>query len=359
LVFFLKDLSPECNTVYQVNYNLSKQMIQQRITDPDKIDFNFIDKELKGGKHVIVQFSRNLYDSNKLSDINGLCLKYDYNFGVRFFGHHSIPFDFKTLLNIPYVKCLYVDCLTKANNVEILSKLKNIKKLSLGVYELKETEFLNYENLRGLNELIIGETKTKALNLDYLKDYQNLKYLIVCSHTKYIEAIGELSSLEFLSLNSIKKTPVYFINKLKKLKTLRFILGGRENIQEINENEIENLEIVWVRGFNNLSNVSKFVKLKTLLIENNIQLSNIHFDKELPALEYLKILNCKTLSSLTGIENLPFLKQLTINGTNIDFESVINQSLPNTLKSFAFYTTKKKVDDQIKVILEKKGYDAS
>jgi Leucine-rich repeat (LRR) protein len=180
--------------------------------------------------------------------------------------------------------------------------------------------------------------------------------VIIGDHSKNIDAIGELSYLEFLSLNSIKKTPVNFVNKLKNLKTLKFILGGRENFDEIEENEIENLDVVWVRGFNSLNDISRFKKLKQLLIEDNIQLPKVHFEKVQPHLTDLKILNCKTLSSLAGLENLPLLTQLRISKTNLDFDNVIKQKLPPNLKTFAFYTTKKKIDDKIKKTIQSKGY---
>lgn len=330
---------------------------QIRINDPETIDLEYIDKELTNNKHVIVQFSKPIYSENQISQLNTLCAKYDDNFGVRFYGHYSISFDFKILRKIPNVRCLYVDCLTYADNIQVLTELTQLKKLSLGVYELTAFEILKSENFQKLTELILTETKSKALNLDYLKYYKNLKFLIIGEHKKNIEAVGELSNLEYLSLNSIKKTPVPFVNKLKQLKTLMFILGGRENILEIEDNDIETLEIVWVRSFNNLSNISNFKKLKNLLIEDNIQLPKIHFGNNLPNLEDLKILNCKTLNSLTGLESLTSLRQLRIYKTNLDFESILNQKLSQTLKTFAFYTTKKKEDEKIKMILKERGFN--
>jgi len=329
---------------------------QKRISDPQTIDTDLIDKELKTGKDVLVQFSDKTYDEKKLAQLNELCGKYDKDFEVRFYGHYSTSFDFNILLKIPNVKSLYVDCLTKAHNVEAIRQLQNLQKLSFGVYELTETEILNSENLKKLSELIVTETKTKAFNLEYLRDYKNLKFLIIGGHTKNIEAVGELENLEYLSFNSVKKTPVPFVNKLRNLKTLKFILGGRENIHEIGENEVENLEIVWVRGFNDISNISNFRKLKTLLIEDNIQLQVVHFDSELSYLNDLKILNCKTLNSLTGLEHLPSLHQLRIYKTALDFDTLIKQPLPRSLKTFAFYTTKQKVDKEIQATLETKGY---
>jgi protein phosphatase 1 regulatory subunit 7 len=341
----------------EISNDIDKLMkVQNRINDPTDIDLDFIDKELKANKHVIVQFSDKTYTDKQLSILDGLCEKYNTDFGVRFYGHYSCSFDFKTVLKLPNVKCLYTDCLLKADNITAIGELDKLDKLSLGVFELKETEILNTENLKHVSELIITETRTKALNLDYLGDYKKLKFLIIGEHKKNIEAIGEISDLEFLSLNSIKNTPIGFVNRLNKLRTLRFILGGRENIQEIEENEIENLELVWIRGFNDLGNISMFKKLKTLLIEDNIQLPKIHFDQELKELKDLKILNCKTLQSVTGLNRLTALEQLRIYKTAIEFDTFIKDEFPNSLKTFAFYTSKKKVDDIIRKTLDKRGY---
>src|SRR5690606_9460420 len=107
-----------------------------------------------------------------------------------------------------------------------------------------------------------------------------------------------------------------------------FVLGGRNNLDEIRENEIETLQIIRVQGFNSFKTISNFKKLKNLLIEDQIQLKEFHFEDENSSLEDLKILNCKTFNSLTGIEKLNNLKQLRIYKTEIDFEEFIKQSFP-------------------------------
>ncbi|AKQ46310.1 hypothetical protein TH63_12850 [Rufibacter radiotolerans] len=330
--------------------------IQNRFQNPERIDRNLIERELKEGKEVIVQYSEGLYNDKILSEINELCSVYDENFGVRFYGHYSGSFDCKVVGKIPNVKSLYLDCLIKADNLLVVTKLKNLKKLSLGVFELKEVDFFNADNLKNLNDLIITDTRTKALNLDYLKEYNNLTSLTICGHTKNIDAIGELSDLEYLGLNSISKVPLDFINRLRKLKTLNFVLGGRENINEIEENNIENLEIIRVRGFKSFTNISNFNSLKKLLIEDQIQLPELIFDKPFNGLEDLRLINCKTFNKLQGIRNLPSLKQLRIYRTDIDFNSFIKQPFPKYLDILAFYTSKSKVDKEIKAILGELGY---
>ncbi len=329
---------------------------QIRITDPKEIDISGIESALRSGKHIIVQFSDDAYTDNMLSELNGLSERYDSAFGIRFFGHYSVAFSCKTLLKIPSVKSLYIDCVTQANDISVLSELEYLQSLALGVFELTDTEILNAKNFRQLHTLILSETRTKALNLDHLRYYKNLRSLFLNGHTKNIEAVSCLSNLKFLSLNLPKKTSVKFVNDLKHLKTLKFILGGRENISEIEENNIEVLEIVWVRGFNDLGDTSRFKALRTLLLENNVQLKELRFDSELRYLNDLKILNCKSLHTLLGLSNLPSLNQLRIYQTNIDFHHFKDEKFPKALKTFAFYTTNKKMDTEINAELAHRGY---
>lgn len=325
------------------------------IDNPTSIDTVFIDKELSKGKTVLVQFSGATYNKDKLTQLNDLCKDYDQNLAIRFYGHYFSKFDCSVVKQISNVKNLSIDGLKDFDNVYALTELENLKVFALGIYDLKEPEFLKADNFKQLLELDINATN-KKLNLEYLRNFKSLKYLTIEEQTKNIEAIGEVSNLEYLCLRSIKNKPIEFINNLKKLKTLKFLLGSRKNINEIDENKIENLEISRVRGFNDINNVSKFTKIKTLSIEDNIQLSEINFDTELSGLTDLEILNCKTLNSLTGIENLTSLTQFIVGKTDINFETVVKQKLATTLKVFEFYTGKKNIDADIEAILQEKGY---
>ncbi len=329
---------------------------QHRIQDPDVIDENVISRLLDENKEVIIQFSSEVYNAHVLSKINKLTAKYDENLTIRFYGHYSSSFDCSIVNQIPEVKSLNIDCLRRAHNLESVTKLAKLKKLGIGVFELKETDILSAKNFQNLNQLFLFDTKTKALNLEYLSNYKNLNYLIIAGHTKNIEAIGSLKRLEELSLNGISKVSLSFVNELALLRNLSIILGGRDNISEVEGNDIENLNLTWIRGLNDLENISRFRKLKTLLVQDHIRLPNIHFDTKLTNLTDIKVLNCKTLTSLTGLENLPALHQLRVARTDIDFEKFIKQPLPSKLKILAFYTAKNKVDAQLKSRLKELGY---
>ncbi|MDO7848242.1 hypothetical protein Q5H92_17880 [Hymenobacter sp. M29] len=327
-----------------------------RIDNPTSKDNDLIQNELKSGKEVILQFASRIYTDEVLANINMLCRESDENLCIRFYSHHSKLFDCKTLLKISYVKCLYIDCLHDVLNLDYLKELKHLKILSLGVFEMRDTEILDSENLKNLTGLFISDTSSKAFNLDYLRKFKKLKSLRIAGHTKNIDAIGELVELNDLSLNAVKKVPVGFINRLKDLKNLSFILGSRENLNEIEENSIENLDIIRVRGFNDLSCIRRFTKLQNLKVEDQIQLSEICFENEFPLLIDLRILNCKSLATLNGMNNLTGLESLVVYQTNIDFDKFIEQTFSNNLKTFGFYTTKAKADRVIKEVLEARGY---
>jgi protein phosphatase 1 regulatory subunit 7 len=327
-----------------------------RIESPNTVSEQEIQQHIQEGKRVIVQFVSQNYNRQILDRLNNLCAKYDDNFHVRFYGHYGESFDCNVLNNLPNVKALSIDCLIKADNIEAVTKLTNLQRLAIGVFEMKETDILSAENLQHVKELILLDTKTKAFNLEHLVKYQNLSSLVISGHTKNIDAVSTLNRLRTLRLNSILKLPLHFVNALTELKSLSIILGGRDNIHELAENKIEDLELVWIRGLNDLSNIGNFRKLKTLRIEDQIRLSHIDFDRELPELSDLKILNCKTLSLISGLENLPALNQFRVYKTSIDFEQFVQQPLPNSLQVLAFYTTRNKVDAQIKERLKIMGY---
>ncbi|WP_391574945.1 hypothetical protein [Cohnella sp.] len=290
-----------------------------------------------------------------MEDVDELCAIFDENFGVRFYGHYSLSFDGRTLLRIPHVKMLHLNSLTQAHNTEALAKLEHLHSLHLGIYELENSDILGIETLRSLRELTIISDK-KILNLQHFKAYSHLEHLHVGGKVKNLDAIGDLQDLNYLALHSISKLPLHFINRLKKLKHLRILLGGREHIQEIEENEIDHLEICRVRGFHDLTNITSFRALTSLVIEDQIQLNEIRFDREMKALEELSISNCKGLTGLTGMKQLSSMRKLRIFKTAIDFDCFIHQNLPSSLSIVEFATAKSKVDQEIQNSLLKLGF---
>jgi len=313
------------------------------IHNPTVIDQTEIDTALKNNKDVLIQFSEKLYSDEILSEINRICSIFDANLTVRFYSIGE-NFDCSVIEKIPMIKSLTVGSCPAVDHLEVISTLQHLEKLDISVYEMKETEILNADNLKDLKSLKVGSTKIKGLNLEYLRSYSQLTHLVIEEQTKNIRAIGECKNLNHLFLGRISKVPLDFVNELNNLKSLSLLLGARPNIHEIKNNNIESLGICWVRGFNDFSNSYNFGRLRRLSIEDQAQLSQLHFGQPLPELELLRVSNCKNLTALTGLENLSNLRTMKINKTDVNFEPFIAQPLPERLRVIDFYTGKMKRD---------------
>jgi len=327
-----------------------------RIDNPKTLDEKLILTELNNNKEVIVQYSENIYNPKSLSLLNNICEKSDENLCFRFYGYYPSCFDCSNLKYLPSVKSLFLDCLQNVSNFEEVKLLQQLKKLNIGIYNFDHKDFLSWNNLKKITYLCLVETKNNNIDLKYLEEYKDINTLFLNGHIKNINSISKLTKIKELSLCIPSKSSIDFINNLTELRKLKFILGGRNNLDEINNYSVEHLEIIRVKGFSSFKNISMFKNLRTLLIEDQIQLESIIFENEIISLSDIKIINCKTLNKIDGLSHLKNLNQIRIYKTNIDFNTFINQKLPDSLKILAFYTTKKQLDKEIKKKISEMGY---
>ncbi|QCX38640.1 hypothetical protein FF125_09425 [Aureibaculum algae] len=329
------------------------------VTNPETIDKHFIASEVELGNNVIVQFDDSTYTYEMLFDLNGLASELNNNLQIRFYGHSNKIFDCKTLLKVKNVKSLSINCFKKVKNLNQLSELERLEKLIIGIEDFKEIEILNSDNLKSIVELNLGDTKN--LNLEHLKGYKKLNWLGISGQFKNLESIGKIENLETLHLSSIsKKEPLDFVNQLKKLKNLHISLGSRENIDEINGEQLETLKLLWIKNLQSLHNISRFENLKYLQVENQRNIETIEFDSEMKSLSRLGIINCKGLIKLKGLEHLKVLNTLVITRSlKLEFDNIINQKLSATLKHFNFVTERKPLDKEIKEKIRSLGYSTT
>jgi protein phosphatase 1 regulatory subunit 7 len=331
--------------------------VEERITDVVKINKLQVERIFAAGKTPTLQFSEACYSKSVLTKIDKLCEEYGAKIEVRFYGHYSKGFDASVLQYLPSVASLSVDCLQSATNLVALSKLACLRKLSLGVYFLDDAAILSKLNLAKLEELAIGESKKKDIDVSPLATCGRLKELRIAGHTTNLEVVGRLRSLKSLTLRSISNTQnLKFLNTIATLRRLKIILGGRRGINEIKHRHLEDLEIVWVRGFEDGSFPSNFPGLRRLAIQDQIKLKTITFTSRSARLQYLRISNCKELKVIDGIKNLRNLEHLRVYKTSIDLAHLADAPLPKSLAVCALYSGKSKVDQQIRTMLDSRGY---
>jgi protein phosphatase 1 regulatory subunit 7 len=332
-------------------------MRPERIQNPNSVERPAIEAKIAAGRHVILQFDKPVYSSELLGKINNLCGELGQNLEVRFYGHYGDKFDAAHLRFLPDVAALSIDCLHEAANLSALGDLSNLRRLSLEIHQLNEPGFLKSLQLQNLEQLALGETVKSSLDLSPLQMCSKLTELHLVGHTRNIDCLTRLPGLRKLSLRQIsKKQNLEFVSKIQILKHLIIILGGRTDILEIQHAALEELEILRVLGFSSLDNLNAFPSLRSLVIEDQIRLEKIDFTAASQNIQSIGIFNCKKLRNLEGLNHLANLKSIRIGMTAIEMDSILQQRLPAPLKTFGFYTGKKKENAMARAKLDAMGY---
>ena len=328
----------------------------QRIHNPASIDAAALRAAIAADGKVIVQFGEHFAPQPLLADLDALAATCGAALEIRFFGYHFTPFDAAILRALPHAANLSLDCHTSAVNLRHLGELRHLQRLQLGAYEMQEHDLLALENLRTLQYLSLGETRKANIDLAPLRHWPRLAQLHTTGHVKNIAAITALPALTKLSLSQIKsKDAVDFISAMPALTRLRFILGGRTSIAHVTAPLLEELEVVRVRGLEDLGDLGRFPRLRRLSVEDQIKLAELRLGEN-TALAWLVLRNCKTLERLAGIAPLPALNNLAVYLTQLDIDALLAGGLPAALKHLTLATGKRKRDEEIEAQLAALGY---
>jgi protein phosphatase 1 regulatory subunit 7 len=327
-----------------------------RLNGDEEIDVSVLERHIGDGAKVVVQFSQSGYSKKKLVLLNQLASSHGRNFEIRFYGHYFESFDASVLKHIPEARCLSIDCLTTAKNLENLAGLQKLEELSIGIFELDYPDILSYCTSANLKVLSIGPTRKSNIDLARVGDWQGLQALYVNGHSRNVSAVCKVLSLRSIGLESFGKSePLEFLARVPNLKSLKLILGGRTSIDELDLPRLRELQIIRVKGLQTLGSLGRFKNLETFFIEDQLRLEEIKVGSNAKLFD-IRILNCKGLRSVEGFRNLKAVSSLLVSRTAIDSDHFLAEGLPSSLKSISFFTGKRKRDDEIQTFLNAKGY---
>lgn len=211
-----------------------------------------------------------------------------------------------------YTQIADVACSSEAKDYNSLSRLKNLRELSVADSPIKDTEFLkNMPELEKLSLLSIADTERKSVDLTN------------------ISRCPELNDI-FLRLTRIESLR-YFSN-LTKLKDL-YLYGGRNRI-DLNISNCENLENIRLENFDipDLRGIENARNLKTLEIlycssedTDDVAINTVNLDpiKELSELKTLKIVRFNYPIDISALDKCQKLKCVDLTNcelVNSDFE---------------------------------------
>ena len=167
-----------------------------------------------------------------------------------------------------------------------------------------------------LENLHLGEFNSKKISFNFFADLSNLKSLNVVKQPKGLESIVQLSKLTELALTGYSIEKLYFLNDLKSLKRLYIGFGTSNNIDTINQLEnLEELDILWVKQLADISAISKLTNLIKLKIENEKQIKYLPDFSQLKRLKNIRLMNISNLEDISSLKN-SYVEEFIITGPN-------------------------------------------
>jgi len=231
---------------------------------------------------------------------------------LRVYGHYGIECCFDFLRWVPNVRSFSADCLMHATGIEHLCYLSELKSLRIGVFELKDFQFLASMPTT-LTSLGLGATRSKAPSLSPLDRFQSLQTLYIEGHHKGIEVLSELTNLTDLTLRSVTTRDLSYLKPLHALRSLDIKLGGIRDYSGIEEkSSLQYLEMWQIRDLKDVDILGSLVGLQNLLLQSLPHITTFPTLSRLSRLRRILIENLRGLTDFSSLEFAPAIEEFAL-----------------------------------------------
>lgn len=221
---------------------------------------------------------------------------------------------------------------------KFIDYIPNVKNLKIQSFLTKDFSPLRQKS--DLTQLLISETKSSAVDVEFISEFKELKTLSIDGMKKGIPKIELLENIENLNLRGVKLKDLTFIKNLVKLRLLKLMFGHYDDLSVlsdlpnlvylglsrvrgiedyrflINQSTIEFLHFEGMTGIEVLPSLSGTRALRKIYIENMTRLTDVACLSEADKLEEFWLLFPENVN-----------RQLARNVLNQAIEILVN--LPN------------------------------
>lgn len=174
-------------------------------------------------------------------------------------------------------------------DLEVLKHLPNLIDLRIELTDNIDLAPIN--KFCKLKSLAIGGDK---IFIKEITKQESIEELFVFERVKDIELIGEMQNLRKLTISNMSLKNLGFLQGLKQLKELHFILGGTKNLEVLSEMDtVEVISFTWVRELKmeHLKPINDMRSLKKIKFDRQRHLLNLDWlkDKSIKT----EIISCK------------------------------------------------------------------
>lgn len=276
---------------------------------------------------------------------------------LRVYGFYSQECDLAFLRNMTHVRKFSADCLRSVVNAEAVCDLRELRSLSIGVYDLESFDFLKGLATEKVFKLALMATRSKKPDLGILAAFPHLTTLFIEGQERRIETIAGLPDLCDLTLRSVSPDNLDFIKPLQHLTSLDIKLGGITNLQALRGlNTIKYLELWQVKGLSDIGVVGTMLGLQSLFLQSLKNVVSIPDLSRLTRLRRVFLENMKGLKDFAPIASAPALEEfvhaMATGSSPEDYAALLGAG---TLKKAAVRFGSKKKDDAFRALARRHG----
>ena len=267
------------------------------------------------------------------------------------FSEHLSEKDFKTLSDFmkeKRINHLRVYGLNSVKNLDFLRHFDSIRELSVDVWDIEWLDGIDtqYANLRSLD---LGSTKSKRFSLAFLPSFEDLKQISIDGFEKDVEAIGEVITLEELTLRSVTLDDLDFVGQLTSLWWFALKLGGTRNIMALSDTRPKYLEIWRARGLKNIDVISEMETLQFLFLQTLYRIWALPDLSNLSDLRKITIEDLRNLNNIRALFTASSIKELDVKGFNrVKVEDFISLKSHPSLERASIFTGSEKKNELVK-----------
>lgn len=230
---------------------------------------------------------------------------------LRIYGHYGKVCDLSFIERIPSLRKVSADCLIDAKEIEVVTKLKNLEHLAVGIFDLDNFDFLDGIN-PNITQLSLSQTRSKKPKIKSISRFTKLELLYLEGQQNGIESVKELKNLQRIVLRSISTKNIEFVEGLSYLWSVDVNLGGIKNFDALSTlPQIKYLELRQVGDLRDLSFVSRLATLQNLYIQSLKQVEELPDFTECISLRRIYLENMKSLKDLSSLRLAPNLREFT------------------------------------------------
>jgi hypothetical protein len=224
----------------------------------------------------------------------------------------------------------------ESQDLSFYKEIPNVRKFTIATYNIKDySELLSNTNLKHFG---IEETKSKAVDLSFIKEFKDLESLYVDGMKKGLDNIRYLKKLKTLTFRGVKMDNLNLLSELENLEELNLLFGSFKNLESLaNLKKIKSIEFSRVRQIPNFDFLNSLENLEKIEFEGMSKMEEIPNLSNLKKLKRVHIHNNLRLNNIKSIGNIPNLKllQLTFaeNSKTAERKKLIEQSVAILMKS--------------------------